>query len=42
MKKVTFDYSKALGFFSEAEIGYMETQVNGAVELLHSKKVFLS
>ena len=37
MKKVTFDYSKALGFFSEAEIGYMETQVNGAVELLHSK-----
>ncbi len=37
MKKVTFDYSKALGFFSEAEIGYMETQVNGAVEMLHSK-----
>ena len=38
MSKVTYDYSKALGFVSEDEIGLIRTQTEAAKELLVSKK----
>ncbi|MGL5989547.1 glucose-6-phosphate isomerase [Cetobacterium sp.] len=34
MKKLSFDYSNALGFFNENELGLMEAQCNTAVETL--------
>lgn len=37
MKKLTFDYSKALGFISEHEIKYYESFVESAHEMLHNK-----
>ena len=37
MSKITFDYSKAAGFISEEEVGYMKKLVNDAKELLVSK-----
>ena len=37
MSKITFDYSKAAGFISEEEVGYMTKLVNDAKELLVSK-----
>ncbi len=38
MSKVTYDYSKALGFVSEDEIELIRTQTEAAKELLVSKK----
>ena len=38
MSKVTYDYSKALGFISEEEIGLIRPQTEAAKELLLSKK----
>ncbi len=37
MSKITFDYSKAAGFISEEEVGYMAKLTNDAKELLVSK-----
>ena len=37
MSKITFDYSKAAGFISEEEVGYMSKLVNDAKEVLVSK-----
>ena len=37
MSKITFDYSKAAGFISEEEVGYMKKLVEDAKELLVSK-----
>lgn len=37
MGKVTFDYSKATGFISQEEVGYMAKLVNDAKEVLVSK-----
>ncbi len=37
MSKITFDYSKAAGFISEEEVGYMTKLANDAKELLVSK-----
>ncbi len=37
MSKITFDYSKAAGFISDEEVGYMQKLVNDAKELLVSK-----
>lgn len=37
MSKITFDYSKAAGFISDEEVGYMTKLVNDAKELLVSK-----
>lgn len=37
MSKVTFDYSKASGFVSEEEVGYMSKLVDDAKQLLVSK-----
>ena len=37
MGKITFDYSKAAGFISEEEVGYMTKLVSDAKELLVSK-----
>lgn len=37
MSKITFDYSKASGFISDEEVGYMTKLVNDAKELLVSK-----
>ena len=39
MSKVTFDYSKASGFVSEEEVGYMSKLVDDAKQLLVSKAV---
>ena len=38
MAKVTYDYSKALGFISEEEVELIRPQVEAAKELLLSKK----
>ena len=38
MAKITYDYSKALGFISEEEIGLIRPQTEAAKELLLSKK----
>ena len=38
MAKITFDHSKALGFLNEHEIGYFDSFVNVAHEMLHNKK----
>ena len=37
MSRITFDYSKAAGFISEEEVGYMKKLTNDAKELLVSK-----
>ncbi len=37
MEKLSFDYSKALSFFGEHEISYMEDQVKLAVKKLEEK-----
>ncbi len=37
MSKITFDYSKAAGFISEEEVGYMSKLTDDAKELLVSK-----
>ena len=37
MSKITFDYSKAAGFISEEEVGYMKKLTDDAKELLVSK-----
>lgn len=37
MSKITFDYSKAAGFISEEEVGYMKKLAEDAKELLVSK-----
>ncbi len=38
MKKISFDYSKALGFFHEHEIDFMENMVRSASNILEEKK----
>ena len=37
MSKITFDYSKAAGFISDEEVGYMSKLANDAKETLVSK-----
>ncbi|WHH60265.1 glucose-6-phosphate isomerase [Petroclostridium sp. X23] len=37
VQKLTFDYSKALTFFNEHEISYMEKMVEAAHSMLHNK-----
>ncbi len=37
MKNITFDYKKALGFFSEEELENIKGQVKSAHDMLHSK-----
>ena len=37
MSRITFDYSKAAGFISEEETGYMSRLTNDAKEILVSK-----
>lgn len=38
MKKLSFDYSKALGFINEEELALIKSQVEGAEKLLREKQ----